>query len=489
MKALFGIDDRVPYKTICSFVLTDSKQKRRKVRRMSSFLTDAKMQHTPKKNALRKMSADKIPQIMSPKKKSPSKISLSQDEEYKNDAAEYLIQQLYLVADVCLDRNYLSIEILEDMYKYDTLISILKLSYVPNRLKAPVCRILKTLYVDREPQISDVYPKYIRKFGRFLSSEDGSIRKTLLSAPNDEFLQGQAEESSLKFLLLQQLISEYLATHFDSRRYDELSAEMMSLLRTLVQFGFYDGTESILDLLSTLITILQERMTSTMNDKHLIKTTSLTNMLRQPRTIVARLSEIFNAWKSGLIVEKDRKEGWMEDDKRFTILRLAELWIKLSDSVKGISFVLLVVMLSTAVVILDLIITDTALLAVFDGITNATIAFFAAELFLRLTAFLIVNRSIRAFFSDRLNIMDSCLVLMDLVLLIFNYDAQYANAGRIIRVVRVLRLLRLIKVLRAVRALRKIQAAAAEARRWKLSPRFKATSKFEVRSRKIYYLI
>lgn len=73
--------------------------------------------------------------------------------ERKIQIAEYFIAQMYLAADLCLDRNYVAIGMLEASFPIDSLFSILRSSNIPGKFKAAVCRLIRTLYLDREPQV------------------------------------------------------------------------------------------------------------------------------------------------------------------------------------------------------------------------------------------------------------------------------------------------------------------------------------------------
>ena len=74
--------------------------------------------------------------------------------ERKIQVSEYFIAQLYLAADLCLDRNYVAIGLLEEVYSVDTLFSLFRSSATPTRWKAAICKLIRTLYVDREPQVN-----------------------------------------------------------------------------------------------------------------------------------------------------------------------------------------------------------------------------------------------------------------------------------------------------------------------------------------------
>ena len=97
--------------------------------------------------------------------KEPVKYSLA--DEFRIQSSEYLLSQLHLVADLCLDRNYVAIRIMEKCYPYDMLISILHMDDVAPHFKAHICRILRCLWIDREPQIAAVFPRLIRSSKRY----------------------------------------------------------------------------------------------------------------------------------------------------------------------------------------------------------------------------------------------------------------------------------------------------------------------------------
>ena len=96
--------------------------------------------------------------------------------ERKMQVSEYFAAQMYLAAELCLDRNYVAIELLEvraihsfvtnhlyqRSYSYEMLVSMLWSVHIPNRFKAPVCRLLRCLYVDREPQVEAKFPRLIK---------------------------------------------------------------------------------------------------------------------------------------------------------------------------------------------------------------------------------------------------------------------------------------------------------------------------------------
>ena len=276
---------------------------------------------------------------------------MSRSDKLKSDICEYLIRQLYVVADVCLDRNYLAIEMLEALYKYDVLVTILKLPDVPNRLKAPVCRTLKTIYVDREPQTVGIYPRYIRKSGQYVLSD------------LDEKLSNDENPSNLKFALLQQMIFEYLEKkiHSSSNQYDEFSTEIMSLLCSLFSFGFYDSIQQRNELFFSILGILGNRMSAS---KQAVKTTlqppNIREIISDPYKVVDYISEFYARKKEGddpASSEKDisslvlfKNPLYEENESVSMLVSVSKSYIALTETIGGTLFVIAIVLLATIVV-------------------------------------------------------------------------------------------------------------------------------------------
>lgn len=66
---------------------------------------------------------------------------------------------------------------------------------------------------------------------------------------------GSGSGSEFTFSILQQIISDYLYHNLDTKNCDELSAEMMELLCSLIKFGFYHTMEHLQDITFPLIQV------------------------------------------------------------------------------------------------------------------------------------------------------------------------------------------------------------------------------------------
>ena len=167
----------------------------------------------------------------------------------KKQIGDYFITQLYLLADLCLDRNYVAIGIIQRHFTYEMLLTIVKREEIPNQFKAAASRLIRCLFVDREPQTAANFPRFIRSIvKRNPSSGEG----------NAEFFENNYP---YKFSLLQQIISEYLEIGLSAAAFDELSAEMLGLLETLFHFGFYTTPQQIQNVLKPLNLLLENHDT------------------------------------------------------------------------------------------------------------------------------------------------------------------------------------------------------------------------------------
>ena len=79
--------------------------------------------------------------------------------ELPRTIASYMIAQLYLAAEICLDRNYLAMHIIAEQMPYAHCIAIVKTPGLPAALKAAVVRLVTTLYVDVDPQTTIRLPQ------------------------------------------------------------------------------------------------------------------------------------------------------------------------------------------------------------------------------------------------------------------------------------------------------------------------------------------
>eukprot|EP01031_Cornospumella_fuschlensis_P034622 gene34622-41926_t len=384
----------------------------------------------------------------------------------KSQVAEYLNTQLFLVADLCLDRNYVAIGILEHMYEYDLLVAMLKMDVtIPSKFKAAVCRILRTMYVDREPHVAAKFPQYIRVSPSLAEDADFYIEEDVTSI---------AEQ--YKFALIQQIISDYINQELDPENCDELSAEMLDLLYALVDFGFYTTGPQIVGVLKPLVRILDEhqkspaiRRAAELSRQSLASKKAISKSSRKVKSskvaASARAAAMKYAKDSHSTSEINRAgknggdggngshgPGIFDHVKETLVVENIPPWrrdfLAATESHVWMSFTCVIVIASIVLVFYQIVADSNQFI-----LYLASTCFFAAEILCRVLAHRLVFRRFGNFFLDPFNVVDFLMVLFDSIMLGINsYDNEpvAGRTARIVRILRVLRLLRFIPVLNMV---------------------------------------
>jgi hypothetical protein len=157
---------------------------------------------------------------------------------------QYLIAEMFLGAEMCLDRNYVSMHKLDNLFPYEVLVSILKMD-VRTDLKAAAVRLLMCLHVDRDPQAASKIPCLTRTWSDIKKNEE----------PQLPFVDASRR---CTFGLIQQLISEHIR-QMSGSHWDELSRHMLKMLLSLTRFNFYGTPERMKDIIEPLIAVLDRR--------------------------------------------------------------------------------------------------------------------------------------------------------------------------------------------------------------------------------------
>jgi inositol 1,4,5-triphosphate receptor type 3 len=170
----------------------------------------------------------------------------------KKRVADYFIAQLNLAAEVCLDRNYVAIELCETTLPFDALFAILKTPELDPSLYAAIVRVITCIHVDRDPQTVLRVPR----LSRILNEEPK--QELELRMPFVD------ESRASYFALLQDTIEEQLslsATQGDADG-SEFDLRIMQLLKQLVKFRFYSKPDEVTKLITPLVSSLDQRTTA-----------------------------------------------------------------------------------------------------------------------------------------------------------------------------------------------------------------------------------
>ena len=167
-------------------------------------------------------------------------------EKKKTAVARYFIDEMYLGAEMCMDRNYVSMHCLDPIFPLEGLVSIMKMRGVHNDLKAAACRLLFCLHVDRDPQACTKIPCLTRTW---FDIKDCDEPKLPTVEPERENVYG----------LIQQLCGEHVRG-MSGHRWDIYSRYILQMLRGLIGFNFYGTVERMNDVIGPMLHAIDRRL-------------------------------------------------------------------------------------------------------------------------------------------------------------------------------------------------------------------------------------
>lgn len=376
----------------------------------------------------------------------------SKAEIQKLAVAEYFVNQLYLCAEMCLDRNYIGMLKLQPLFPFNSLVAIFKHN-VNDEVKAAAVTLLQCLYVDRDPQCVTFLPRLTRAY-----SELGKTDTSELSVVNIAHINS--------FAILQDIISDHVK-EMRNKQWSVLSKRVLSLLKVLVKFGFYGTQDRLVDLVGPLVLCLDRRQMQFIEKS--APSSKVGNKLEKNVDLdeLDETAEEQTGISSGE-VEGEEKESWQK---------------RLLNILEGVHVLIAVLSLVGIAVIITIY---TIISGIDDSpgtwifvVGNVILALFILEVTLRIYCTYAVRKQLWGFLADPLNYVDITVIVIDIVFLCLPTGGN--NAGY----VKTLRLLRLVRLLRLIRAAKLINELSKFIRRkvtfdWKVPLRYKLTHPREV---------
>ena len=378
------------------------------------------------------------------------------------DVAAFLVTQLHLAADLCLDRNYQAIAKLETLFPYDVLISILASrafsssslagmnvsSVATLNVQGTTAKLMCSLYVDRESETTSRMP--------FLSRTWSSLQNSSV-----DVLASVAPERTYRFALLQHIISKHISNmRTDGGRWDSQSKDYVSLLGRLLTLQFYGTTEKLKDVINPIISCLNR------SNPALDSGAPVAPMLGDS----GASKSMANASLASIAVDLNDEEIVLPQTP------WQEPCLKFMESVTELGIVMTLVLVSTGLAIFQVVSNYEAF---YLTVINTFISFiFFAEVSLRGYVHHYVRDNWSKFFKDPFVQLDIGIVFLDIMVMAFS--SFLGSLGSFSKTLRVLRLLRLARVARAARLLKQINKKEDSPTKWVLPARYRTCPQYEL---------
>ena len=233
--------------------------------------------------------------------------------EQKAAVANYMVAEMFLGAELCMDRNYIAMNKLDSLFPYEMLVSILKMN-VTHNIKSAAVRLLMCLHIDRDPQAQTKVPCLTRAWS--------DVEK--FSDPQLPFVEPARR---YVFGLVQQVLSDHVKEMAGSN-WDDLSQHMLKLLSTLAKFNFYGTTERMRDIIEPLLKALDRRKSLSSDDVNAPAVMEET-LSRQESVIMQEGAGAVDPELGGANADEDKEGGEEENPpqrpkKKSPLRRLAE---------------------------------------------------------------------------------------------------------------------------------------------------------------------
>ncbi len=181
-----------------------------------------------------------------------SEFQRKSSERDDSEAFNYFLSMIHLLADLCLQRNYVAIDFLKNIYHYELCFGLLSDSSLPLKLRTAFAKLLNTLWIDKNPYQSLNLPRYLFSWDDIHSTVYSEISYADLDHTHAN--QFNDLKSFLKSYYLQ--LAKEGCTKIYETEANIFSSSLLETTFMLVNFGLFTSIKELEELTRPLLVLL-----------------------------------------------------------------------------------------------------------------------------------------------------------------------------------------------------------------------------------------
>ena len=374
------------------------------------------------------------------KEKSTAQIKLEEKKNalasQKAAVASYFINEMFLGAEMCMDRNYIAMHKLDPYFSFEALVTILKMD-VQESVKAGAARLLLCLHIDRDPQAETKIPCLTRAWSDVEKNETPVLPYVDLSR---RYVYG----------LVQEIVSGHVKS-MAGRKWEPYSKYMLEILLAMAKFNFYGTIDRMHDIIYPLIEAVDRR-----NVNYVTKKLRAADDSDGPMDMSTNLDESAEGGK-----DEAPAVPWQKPLLEFL------------ESLPVTIFVLALVIAAVSTTIYQVLssINDPVGSPLYIWGLVVTIVFIIDYLMRFYCSVWLYGQPLK-FVTNAFNVIDALVILLDIVFLAL----PPTSGSSLTKTLRLIRLVRMLRIFRAAKVIQLVQNRSSnnkeEADNWVLPARY-----------------
>lgn len=155
---------------------------------------------------------------------------------------KFFVAQLYMYAEMCFDRNYIAMQLLQEQVPYSWIITAINEPEITEELRAAFTRLAHTMYIDCKPQ-ERFNAKNLTFCWSTLSKEDCKLPA----------ISHEPENGVSGFSAMQQVVTDHLKQLTEGGQWSLFTYQAVASLEALIQFKFYSSQGELMSVVEPLI--------------------------------------------------------------------------------------------------------------------------------------------------------------------------------------------------------------------------------------------